>query len=227
MLPLQYLDIHTHNRATSEEIESVHCLSLKELRESLRPGKFNTGGIHPWWIEDLSREEIEALKVKVAVDAAHFWGIGETGIDRTYPEFFEQQLELFRWHVNLAHEKNLPLIIHNVRSGSDFLGLIKELQPKTPWIFHDFRGNEQLIKDLLRLHPDCYFSVGISLDNSPQVREMVQFIPLERLFLETDSQKHLDIHDIYLRASDQLKIDLDFLKSQTWMNFKRINSRHS
>ena len=91
-----------------------------------------------------------------------------------------------------------------------------------PWIFHDFRGNAELVQSLLQLHPQSYFSFGLSLDNSPQVRELLPLIPLENLFLETDNQKHLDIHDIYLRAADQLKVDLEFLKAQIWHNFKKL-----
>ena len=90
------------------------------------------------------------------------------------------------------------------------------------WIFHDFRGNEELMKSLLQLHPNCFFSFGLSLDNSPQIRELLPSVPLENLFLETDNQKHLDIHDIYIRAADQLKVDVDFLKSQIWHNFKKL-----
>lgn len=78
------------------------------------------------------------------------------------------------------------------------------------------------MRDLLRLHPECYFSFGLSLDNSPQVRELLPLVPLEHLFLETDDQKHLDIHDIYLRATGQLGVDMELLKSQIWHNFKKV-----
>src|SRR5690606_36016144 len=98
-------------------------------------------------------------------------------------------------------------------------------KPTTPWIFHDFRGNEGLMKDFLRLHPKCYFSFGLSIDNSPQIRELLPLIPLERLFLETDSQKHLDIHDIYVRAAERLSLDLEFLKAQIWLNFRNLGER--
>ena len=134
----------------------------------------------------------------------------------------EQQKELFDWHLALAESLHLPLVIHNVRSGSDFLEVLKRVKPTVPWIFHDFRGNEELVKSLLKLHPACFFSFGISLDNSPQVRELLPLIPLENLFLETDNQKHLDIHDIYLRAAETLKVDVEFLKSQIWHNFKKL-----
>jgi len=221
---LDYLDIHTHSRKESESSISVASLSKEEIQLELTSNEFSSAGIHPWWLEDIPLEEIERLKghVENMAKAGRLWGVGETGFDRSYPEFLEQQKELFAWHLDLSEKYKLPLVVHNVRSGSDFLEVLKKNTPIMPWIFHDFRGNEELMKSLLLLHPKCFFSFGLSLDNSPQVRELLPMIPLENIFLETDNQKHLDIHDIYLRAADQLKVDIEFLKSQIWHNFKKL-----
>lgn len=199
-------------------------LSLGEILKEAAPGDYNTAGIHPWWIEDHSKEELRDAQdhLLTLLKADKLWGIGETGLDRGYPEFFEEQKELFYWHLELSEKHHLPLIIHSVRSGADFLQILKEKKPHSPWLFHDFRGNENLVKDLLRLHPECYFSFGISIDNSPQVRELLPLIPVDKIFLETDEQKHLDIHDIHLRAAHHLDMDLEFLKAQIWHNFRKI-----
>jgi TatD DNase family protein len=204
---------------------SVGCLSVDELNLELTPKDFTSAGIHPWWVEDYTSEEISSLKAHIEnlVLQNKLWAIGETGIDRAYPEFLEQQKELFHWHRVLAQTHQLPLIIHSVRAGADFLQIMKEHPPTTAWIFHDFRGNETLMRDLLRLHPESYFSFGMSIDNSPQIRELLPLIPVEKLFLETDDQKHLDIHDIFLRAAHHLQLDVDFLKAQVWHNFKKIS----
>lgn len=222
-----YLDIHTHRRASSEGSVAVSCLSLDELNGLKTIGAFTSAGIHPWWLEDFTAEEIEAQKVLVQslASSGKLTLIGETGLDRTIPETLPLQEKLFLWHWDLAEKYGLPLIIHNVRGGSDFLGLLNHRKAQTPWIFHDFRGNEQLMRDLLRLHPQTYFSFGLSIDNSPQIRDLLPLVPLESLFLETDNQKHLDIHEIYVRAAEFIKIDLDFLKSQIMMNFKRIGQK--
>lgn len=229
MKTLSYLDIHTHGRMETEAAVVVASLSMDEIRSENTTKEFSSAGIHPWWLEEITEAEITALKINVEnlARAEKLWGIGETGFDRTYPEFIDLQKELFDWHLNLAESLNLPLVIHNVRSGSDFLEVLKRVKPTIPWIFHDFRGNEELVKSLLKLHPNCFFSFGLSLDNSPQVRELLPLIPMENIFLETDNQKHLDIHDIYLRAAEALKVDVDFLKSQIWHNFKKLTQTES
>ncbi len=224
MSVLPYLDIHTHRRENYPDAVNVACLSVDEIKAEVSPSKYVCAGIHPWWLEDYTSEEIKSFQTHIEnlVRDKKLWAIGETGLDRAYPEFFDQQKELFAWHLNLAEENNLPMVIHSVRSGADFLEVMKKRKPTTPWVFHDFRGNQQLMKDLLRLHPTSYFSFGISVDNSPQVRELLTMIDLDHLFLETDDQKHLDIHDVHLRAAHFLDMDVEFLKSQIWLNFKKI-----
>lgn len=226
MEPLKYLDIHTHRRSNHPDSVSVGCLSVDELTLESTPKDFTTAGIHPWWIEDYTTDEIAKLQTHIEnlIKANKLWAIGETGIDRAYPEFLEEQKRLLNWHIDLSEKYNLPLIIHSVRAGADFLQILKDKKPQSAWVFHDFRGNEQLVKDLLRLHPKCYFSFGMSIDNSPQIRELLPHVPVENLFLETDDQKHLDIHDIFLRASHHLDLDLEFLKAQIWRNFKKITT---
>lgn len=222
----KYLDIHTHVRTNHPDATSVGCLSIDELNKESTPKEFTSAGIHPWWLEDYSKEEIESMKSHILslVQNNKLWAIGESGIDRAYPEFLELQKELFDWHLDLAEKYGLPLVIHSVRAGADFLQIIKEKKPTTAWIFHDYRGNEQLMKDLLRLHPKCFFSFGMSIDNSPQIRELLPHVPVENIFLETDEQKHLDIHDIYVRAAHHLNLDIEFLKAQIWLNFRKISN---
>ncbi len=222
---LSYLDIHTHLRINSENCVEIASLSMDEILQESTYRDYSCAGIHPWWLEETTPQEIDLLKTHIEnmTKNGKLWAIGETGLDRLYPEFLDQQKILLDWHMALAENYHLPLILHNVRAGSDFLEILKKNSPKVPWLFHDFRGNEELVSSLLKLHPDCYFSFGISLDNSPQVRELLPLIPLENIFLETDNQKHLDIHDIYLRAAENLHLDLDFLKSQIWFNFQRFS----
>lgn len=199
-------------------------LSQDEILSELAPLDYISAGIHPWWTEDHTLQEIEVLKSHILnlVQLNKVWAIGETGIDRAYPELLEQQKELFSWHLELSEKFGLPLIIHSVRAGADFLQILKSKKPSMPWIFHDFRGNIELVNDLIRLHPHSYFSFGMSIDNSPQVRELIKTFPVEHMFLETDEQKHLDIHDIHLRAAHHMNLDMEFLKAQIWHNFNKI-----
>lgn len=222
-----YLDIHTHRKIIDDSTVAVGSMSVEDILMQNHSVTFSTAGIHPWWLEDYSPEEIDNLKSKIAImlEQNKLWGLGETGIDRAVPEFLELQQELFDWHILLSEKYRLPLIIHNVRAGSDILEKLKKVKPLSPWIFHDFRGSEELALSILRLHPKSYFSFGISIDNSEKTRQTLAQMPVENVFLETDAQKHLNIHDIYLRASEIMGMDIEFLKSQLWLNFNKLSPR--
>lgn len=224
MSSLPYLDIHTHQSHSDQDVITVRSLSKDDVLSSQHFDSFVTAGIHPWWTEDITEKELLELKNRIVqfIEEKKLWAVGETGFDRLYPETLELQKSLLEWHIELSEKYSLPLIIHSVRAGSDLLEIIKARRPKQPWIFHDFRGNEELVRKLLDLHPHCFFSFGISVDNSQAIRDLLRAIPIGHIFLETDNQKHLDIHEIYLRASEKMGIELDFLKSQVWINFKKI-----
>lgn len=230
MNPLPYLDIHSHRRQHYENSVNIECLSMDEIcmDKDHNLGKYKSAGVHPWWLEEFTTQEIDVLKGKIVelASSKKLWAIGETGIDRLYPDTLDWQKELFGWHLQLSEDHQLPMVIHNVKSGSDFLEILKQQKPTQPWIFHDFRGNEELLRGLLHLHPETYFSFGLSIDNSQTVRDLLPFVPLSNLFLETDDQKHLDIHEIYLRASHRIGVEVEFLKAQLWLNFRKISSPH-
>ncbi len=228
MNPLPYLDIHAHRKGQLENSVTVQSLSMDDIQLERISSDYVTAGIHPWWIDEFTHAELENVKTHILtmIDENKLWAIGETGIDRVYPETLDRQKELFKWHFDLSEQHELPLVIHNVRSGSDFLEFIKANKPTRPWIFHDFRGNEDLLRKILQLHSESYFSFGLSIDNSQAIRELLPFVPLSNLFLETDDQKHLDIHDIHLRASDKIGVDAEFLKAQLWLNFRKITPQH-
>lgn len=218
------IDIHTHGQfPTGENTVSVKSLSDLEILNHRGEGMFSAG-IHPWWTLDYTKAELESFKTKIQelCGERSLFALGETGLDRGYKETFELQKELFLWHIELAEKEKLPLIIHSVRTGSDILEILKYHKPQMPWIFHDFRGNMELVSAITKLHPNVYFSFGISLDNSQTIRELIREIKIEMVFLETDAQKHLDISDIYLRASEQTGLNLEFLKAQLFHNFKRL-----
>ena len=64
-------------------------------------------------MEDFSNEPIVA--------------IGEIGIDCYWSkEFIKQQKEAFRLQLKMAHERNLPVIIHSRESTEIILDILKE-----------------------------------------------------------------------------------------------------
>lgn len=167
-------------------------------------------GIHPWSV----RQGGLTLPPEVAA-------IGETGLDRAHPETYDLQMEVFEQHILLAETHRKPLIIHNVRATADILRLHKKHQPTQPWILHGFNGNTQEINQLTER--GIYLSVGDSIFYpNRKITQSITSIPLEYLFLETDTSART-IQDIYEKAAELLNIPLQQLKQQIFTNFARLN----
>jgi TatD DNase family protein len=219
-----WCDVHAHARPVHFVNSTVVCLSHQEIIDHKTQFRYFSVGIHPWWLENIQETELHQLKSDVAalVKHPHAVAVGETGLDRLYKNTWDKQVELFKWHWDLAEQFNRPMVIHKVRSGSDFLGFIKIKKPRTPWIFHDYNGTGAEISDLLRLHPDCYFSFGDSLLHRQGTSGAVDSIDLSRLFIETDEESQLQLPHYYEKLAQIKSTTLLAVEQQMALNFSKI-----
>lgn len=197
------VDIHTH-------------LDLKTDKNHLR---FRVGihsrGIHPWeLLESISFNDVEirfkAFKNNLSPDIL---GIGECGLDRKRPGLIsiDLQLEVLKWHLDLAMQTKRPVIVHCVGAHSDLLHLLKKINFSGKLLLHDYSGNFEMAQQYL--HYDCYFSFGSRLFN-PQSKaaEVMSLLPERSIFLETDDQSDFSIADIYEQAESILQKGPDHLE---------------
>jgi TatD DNase family protein len=143
-------------------------------------------GLHPGNAEEFSADLSRTLRQ--AVRKLRPVAIGETGFDffRSGPTFSEQERAL-RDQLELASEKQLPVIIHQ-RSAADALMAELDRWPSLPSIvLHSFDGNDKLM-DWAR-ERDCFIGIGglATKSGSGELRELLRRAPRDRLLLETDS----------------------------------------
>ena len=91
-----------------------------------------------------------------------------------------------------------------------------------PWIMHGYNGNIQITEQLAKW--GIFFSFGKSLfnENSKSV-ESLRYLPLEKIFLETDEFEG-EIEQIYEKAASLKSISVEVLKTEVRNNFSRIES---
>ncbi len=143
-------------------------------------------GVHPH--EASSVTEAEWEKLKGLVCSPKVVAIGETGLDYHY-EFSskEAQKVLFRKHIEMAVQSNLPLIVHNREATSDCLGILKEYSDRPlKGVFHCFGGSKETARECVQM--GFYISIAgpLTFPNAHHLRNVVKSIPVERLLLETD-----------------------------------------
>ncbi len=114
--------------------------------------------------------------------------VGEIGLDYYYNNCpREQQLEAFRNQMDLAIELGLPVEIHTRDADADCATVLAEYRGRVRGLLHCFTSSMDLAKSAL----DCDFDISISgvvtFKNAESLREIVRYLPLDRLHVETDA----------------------------------------
>ncbi|TSC69514.1 MAG: TatD DNase family protein [Parcubacteria group bacterium Gr01-1014_66] len=117
--------------------------------------------------------------------------IGECGLD--YHRFEEDtkqiQHKAFEEQIALAHEVKKPLMIHCRKAFGDLISLLKaesrELIAGNAGIIHFFSGTIEDASSLLDL--GFSFSFGGVITFARDYDDVIRYIPIERIMLETDA----------------------------------------
>ncbi len=139
-------------------------------------------GIHP---SDAEKERVEPRAFAEWLQNKRVVAIGETGLDYASPVNKQRQEELFRFLLEKAKGANLPAIIHSREATVQTLKILKEFAP-IKGVWHCFSGDEKLAKEILDLGLFISFTANVTYQKNQHLRDVVNFIPLESLLLETD-----------------------------------------
>lgn len=144
-------------------------------------------GVHPHDSENWDKSWINKLKELAAHNKIK--AIGEIGLDYYY-DFspVEKQKEAFRDQIELAIELNLPIVVHTRESDDDIYEIIKSYKDTDLKAqFHCFSGDKEKAKRLLDRGHYISFTGNITFKKADELREVVKYIPLNKLMIETDS----------------------------------------
>lgn len=126
------------------------------------------------------RVEKEAVKGTLAA-------IGETGLDYYYERApKKEQQEHFLRYIALAKRENLPLIVHCREAFNDLFSLADEHLGSHPVALHCFTGTLEEAKQVIRRGWMLSLSGIVTFKKSDWLREVAAYVPLDRLFYETD-----------------------------------------
>ena len=114
---------------------------------------------------------------------------GEIGLDYHYDHSpREVQRQRFREQIGLAQSLNLPLVIHTREAQDDTMAVLREEHAETAGgVFHCFSEDLPFAKQALDLGFYLSFSGIITFRNATQLREVIRFVPDDRLLIETDA----------------------------------------
>jgi TatD DNase family protein len=140
-------------------------------------------GIHPSEIDNFKDEDLN--KLEDFIKKEKIIGIGEIGLDYTYKTDKNKQKEIFEKQLQLAEKYKLPVVLHIRETFNDVFEILKNFKVVPIW--HSCTGNLEEVDKFLEIGGFISFSGIITFKNANRLREIVKIVPLERIFLETDS----------------------------------------
>ena len=159
--------------AIAKQFPCVHC----------------TVGTHPHHAAEPDEKNIIVEDILLITKNPEVVGIGETGLDYHYNYSpVEAQQKVFETHIEAAAETGLPLIVHTREAENDTLRMMRDIgQGKVRGVMHCFSGSQKLAEESLALGFYISFSGIITFKKADELREVVKYVPMDRILVETDS----------------------------------------
>jgi TatD DNase family protein len=152
------------------------------------PGVFAAVGVQPNHVAEAVEGDWE--RVVELASRPRVVAIGETGLDRYWDHTpFDQQQEWFGRHLRLAHELDLPVVIHCRDCEADIVAQLAALKRPVRGVLHSFTGTIDHAREFLSLGLHISFAGMLTFSNKglDSLRAVAATIPLDRLLVETDS----------------------------------------
>ena len=198
------------------------------------PFLYGAVGVHPSDTAEMKTEDLDELKRYAS--NSKILAIGEIGLDYYWDEPERPiQKKWFEAQMDLARQVKLPIIIHSRDAAKDTLDMMKAAKAgEIGGVVHCFSYTREMAREYL----DMGFFLGIggvlTFNNARKLKEVVEYIPLESIVLETDcpylapvpnrGKRNSSLELPYVvEAVSRLKgVDPETVMKATWENGKKL-----
>ena len=157
---------------------------ILELTERY-PFIYGAIGIHPDEAGTLDEAGME--RMAELLDRDKIVAVGEIGLDYYWDkENHDVQKHWFIRQLDMAREKQMPVIIHSREAAADTMDIMKQHASGMKAVIHCYSYSAEMAKEYVKM--GYYIGVGgvVTFKNAKKLKQVVQEIPLERILLETD-----------------------------------------
>jgi TatD DNase family protein len=144
-------------------------------------------GFHPGDIKETNIEDLKLLEE--FIQHPKIVAIGEIGLDFYWDKsYIEKQYIFFKEQIELAKDKNLPVIIHTRNSTKEAVEIIKGKYDKSlKGQFHCFSGDENDLDNILKFDNFYVSFCGNITYKKYKDIDIIIKTPVEKMLSETDS----------------------------------------
>ncbi|PCI30016.1 MAG: hydrolase TatD [SAR324 cluster bacterium] len=152
------------------------------------PQVYGTLGIHPHYAANFCADNLEWIRTAVR-ENPKIIGIGECGFDFHYgysPD--DAQEKAFIAQLELALELELPVVIHTREAEEQTRKVLDAFKDRgVTGVLHSFTSSLELAKYALDAGFYISFNGIATFPKSQAIREVLQYVPQDRILLETDA----------------------------------------
>ncbi|WP_218082231.1 TatD family hydrolase [Anthocerotibacter panamensis] len=168
----------------------VHsCVEPKEFPEMQRIADhfpkevYLAVGLHPLHCEDAPPDLVRQLRA--CAQDPRVVALGETGLDFFKATNIDEQVAIFKAHIALAQELDLPLIIHCRDAADKACEVLAQAGPVRA-VMHCWTGTPEETVSFVALGCFVSFSGVVTFKNAHTIQQSLQVVPLDQLLVETD-----------------------------------------
>ena len=148
---------------------------------------YAAAGYHPENLEGVALADLDALLPLLAHEKVK--AVGEIGLDYYWvktPEDRANSRDFFAAQLDLARELDLPAIVHDRDAHKDTLDIVRA-HPGTRGVFHCCALSAEDAKVVDKLGWYVSFTGNVTFKNARRALEVMAYMPLERIMIETDA----------------------------------------
>ena len=169
-------------------VEPSEIPAIKSIADQFEEMRYSVG-VHPLDAHNWKKDTLDILK-KAALEDKRVVAIGELGLDLFKAENLNEQLSILMPQLKLAHELNLPVIVHCRDAAKEMLEVFSKLFvegycPKG--VMHCWSGNTAEMREFLNLGFYISFSGNVTFKNAIDIHQCAKEVPSNRFLVETDS----------------------------------------
>lgn len=149
------------------------------------PFMYGAVGVHPDEAGTLNEKAFQ--RMEALLDCGKIVAVGEIGLDYYWDrEEHDLQKKWFIRQLNLAGEKQMPVIIHSREAAADTMEIMKNYGRGLQGVIHCFSYSPEMAREYVKM--GYFIGVGgvVTFKNGRKLKETVKTIPLESIVLETD-----------------------------------------
>lgn len=169
--------------------ESVQALEAAHADDRV----FAACAVHPTRAGQLFEDGVREKLRDLAADPRCV-AVGETGLDtywiRHEPETtapLDVQVDALRWHMDLAHGLDKPLMIHNREADTELMAVLADAPDDLRIMLHCFSSPLEVAQEAVDRGYWLSFCGNVTFTRNGELREAARICPADRILVETDA----------------------------------------